>query len=368
MSSTPRKLFYLFPWGILILLLLLMTLGLVNLYSATSSVRGEWSELFRSQLLWNAIGLGVLGLMLTHHYRILNQVAVPFYLLTLVLLVLVIVIGKKSGGQQNWLSLGPITLQPSELAKVSLLLMLSRHFSKRSLEGNHRLTEILKPLGIILLPMSLILIEKDLGSALFFVLIGGTYLFVAGVKLRYFMIAFLLAVTLSGVGYRYFLGDYQRGRIQTFLNPESDPRGKGYHLLQSKVAVGSGKVFGKGFLQGDLNKFRFLPERHTDFVYPVLAEEWGFVGSAVVLLLFLSLLLVLLQSSAKLQDPFGGFLVLGGAALIFWQGAINLGGVLGLMPLAGVTLPFFSYGGSATIATMLAMGVACNAVMRRYMF
>ncbi|HEX5034807.1 MAG TPA: FtsW/RodA/SpoVE family cell cycle protein, partial [bacterium] len=149
---------------------------------------------------------------------------------------------------------------------------------------------------------------------------------------------------------------------------ESDPRGKGYHLIQSKIAVGSGQWLGKGFLKGDLNKFKFLPERHTDFVFPVLAEEWGFAGGAAALGGLSILLLWLLQGAGKLQDRFGAYLVTGVAALLFWQTVINLGGVLGLMPLAGVTLPFFSYGGSALLTSLLGLGLATNALTRRYMF
>lgn len=368
MSSKPRKLFYLFPWHLLALLLLILAAGLLNLYSASAAPSGEASHFFRSQLVWAGVGLALLLAMLTFHYRLLMDAAVPIYVVSLVLLVLVILFGKASGGQKNWLALGPLRVQPSEFAKLAVILVLAKYFTRLPTGGRRALRDFLPAIGLVLLPMGLILVEKDLGSALFFALIGGTFLFIAGLPARYLVVALVLVSVAGAAGYRYFLSDYQRARIQTFLHPEKDPRGKGYHLLQSKIAVGSGQVLGKGFLKGDLNKFKFLPERHTDFVFPVLAEEWGFLGGAAVLGAFLFLLLSMLQAAGKLQDRFGGFLVVGVAALLFWQVAINLGGVLGLMPLAGVTLPFFSYGGSALLSTMLGMGAAFNALMRRYMF
>jgi rod shape determining protein RodA len=368
MASHPRKFIYLFHWPLLINILILMAMGLVNLYSASASAGGEVSPFFKSQLQWSLIGLVVMLFMLTFHYRLLLSLALPIYLSSLVLLVLVILMGKVSGGQKNWLILGPIRMQPSEFAKLAVILMLSRYYHKNSPRGRYGLKGLLLPMLIVGLPMGLILVEKDVGSALFFVLIGLTYFFITGLKYSFLVGGLILLLIGGAVGYRYFLSDYQRGRIQTFLNPEKDPRGKGYHLIQSKIAVGSGRILGKGYLQGHLNKFKFLPERHTDFVFPVLAEEWGFLGSMGMLLCFASLFLLMLQAAGKAKDHFGGFLIAGMTALLFWQMAINLGGVLGLLPLAGVTLPFFSYGGSALLTDLLGFGIVLNVYMRRYVF
>lgn len=368
MASKPRKLFYLFPWPLLALVLLLLGAGLTNLYSASTSADGSLAPYFRSQVIWVGIGLSLLALSQSFNYRRLLAAAWPFYLFTLLLLVLVVLIGKSSGGQKNWLALGPIRFQPSELAKLSLILLMAKYFQAMPPGGRRPLSFWLKPLGLVFVPMALILAERDLGSALFFGLIGVTFLFLAGLPARYLVYGLILVTVGGAVSYRYFLSGYQKSRIQTFLNPESDPRGKGYHLIQSKIAVGSGQWLGKGFLKGDLNKFKFLPERHTDFVFPVLAEEWGFAGGAVVLGGLSILLIMLLQGAGKLQDRFGAFLVAGVAALLFWQTVINLGGVLGLMPLAGVTLPFFSYGGSALLTSLLGLGLAANALTRRYIF
>lgn len=368
MSSSSRKLFYLFPWSILALALILLALGLTNLYSASATASGEMSGYFKSQVIWVAIGLTAMSVMLGFHYRVLLHLAWPFYLVSLVLLVLVIVMGKSGGGQKNWLMLGALRMQPAEFAKLAVILVLAKYFHDNMQQGRKPLDGFLKPLTMVIAPLALILVQKDVGSALFFVLIGISLFFVAGMRL-WVLTAVLVSMLVAGVvGYKYFLSDYQRGRIQTFMHPEKDPRGRGYHLLQSKIAVGSGGLLGKGFLKGDLNKFKFLPERHTDFVFPVLAEEWGLLGGGLSLILLASLLLLLLQASGKARDSFGGFLVLGVAVLFFWQTAVNLGGVLGLMPLAGVTLPLFSYGGSALLVTLMGLGMAMNAYMRRYVF
>jgi rod shape-determining protein RodA len=350
------------------LVLLLLAMGLANLYSASAPATGGMSAFFKSQLVWIGIGLSALAVMLAFHYRILLNLALPVYLLSLVFLILVIVMGKSGGGQKNWLILGGFRMQPAEFAKLSVILMLAKYFHCNLQAGRRPLHRFFKPILIVGVPLALILVQKDVGSALFFLLIGMSACFVAGMKLRVLASVLVLMLVAGGVGYRYFLSDYQRGRIQTFLHPEKDPRGRGYHLLQSKIAVGSGGAMGKGFLKGDLNKFKFLPERHTDFVFPVLAEEWGFLGATLALASLGALLFLLLQAAGKARDAFGGFIVLGVTVLLFWQTAVNLGGVLGLMPLAGVTLPFFSYGGSALLVTLLGIGLAMNVYMRRYVF
>lgn len=368
MSVKTRKLFYFFPWHLSALLVLLLAAGLANLHSATSTGADGTSSFFKSQLHFALVGLGLLAAMLSFHYRRLLGLAWPIYLVSLVLLALVVVFGKEMGGQKNWLVAGGFRMQPSELAKLAVIIMLARYFHLHPRPEGYGLKDLRQPLLIVALPLVLILAVKDVGSALFFVLIGVSFCFLVGLKFRWILIGLALGLVLAGGAYRYFLSDYQRGRIQTFLEPEADPRGKGYHLIQSKIAVGSGQLFGKGYLKGNLNKLKFLPERHTDFVFPVLAEEWGFAGSAAVLAAFAALFLLLLHAAGKVKDSFGGYLILGVTALLFWQAIVNLGGVLGLLPLAGVTLPFLSYGGSALLTSLLGLGMAFNAYTRRYIF
>ncbi len=349
-------------------MLLLLAVGLVNLYSASITAGGAVSPYFRSQLQWSLIGFGVLLLMLCFHYRLLLNLAAPAYILSLLLLVLVVLVGKTVGGQKNWLVWGSFRMQPAEFAKLAAVLILARYFHCNPRPEGYGIKDLAVPILILALPMALIFMVKDVGSALFFGLIGLVYLFVVRVKLAWVAIALLIAFGGAAVGYKFFLSNNQRGRVQSFLHPEKDPKGKGYHLIQSKIAVGSGGLSGNGYLKGNLNKFRFLPERHTDFVFPVIAEEWGFLGSGLTLAAFGIFFLLLLQAAGKARDSFGGLLIVGVAAWLFGQFAVNLGGVLGLMPLAGVTLPFLSYGGSALLTTMAGMGMVFNVYMRRYTF
>ncbi|MDX1386929.1 MAG: rod shape-determining protein RodA [bacterium] len=368
MPSPKQKLIYLFNWPLVITLLFLLLVGLVNLYSATASGPGDLSPFFRSQLIWTGLGLLILMTALSFHYRRLLDWAGIFYGICIFLLLAVLFFGTTVGGQKNWLVLGPIRLQPSELTKLGVILMLARYYSKLPEGESRHLRSIWKPLGILGLPLLLILVERDLGSAIFFVLIGFSFFFFTGLQKR-FLATGLILMTLAGLtGYQFFLKDYQRARIQTFLHPEQDAQGRGYHLMQSKIAVGSGQGLGKGYLKGNLNKLKFLPERHTDFVFPVLAEEWGFLGSLIFLSAFSLFLFLLLQTAGKVGDPFGALIIVGITAWLFWQWVFNMGGVLGLVPLAGVTMPFLSYGGSALLTNLLALGLVLNVSMRRYVF
>ncbi len=368
MSSSPRKLVFLFDWPLLGILALLLFFGLVNLYSASASRTGELSPFFLLQLGYVALGLLIFTLCLLFHYRSIFSLTVPFYVMTSLLLLAVVFFGVAAGGQKNWLSLGPVRLQPSELAKFSLVLILSRYFSRRVLGHESEVKKFFLPALYIALPTTLTLAAGDLGAAIFFVLIGITLFFLAGMKKRWFILGLLLLGAMGAAAYTWGLKDYQRARVETFLHPEKDPQGRGYHLVQSKIAVGSGRWLGRGYLEGRLNKLKFLPERHTDFVFPVLAEEWGFVGSLTVWVSFLLFFLLLLKDARRVEDPMGAFVIAGVGAWLFWQVLLNLGGVLGLMPLAGVTLPFFSYGGSALVANLAALGLAFNIYMRRYVF
>lgn len=368
MSQTTRKLFFYFNWPLFLSILVLLCIGLLNLYSATASRTGEVSPYFYSQVQWALIGLGVFCFSFCFHYRHLNTFALPFYGLCLLLLIAVFFLGSAAGGQQNWLVLGPLRIQPSELSKLAVVLLLAHYYAKHPEQDWSSLKSQWVPTLIWGVPLALILLEKDLGAAIFFVLIGVSFFFLTGLKKRYLLGGLVLMAMLGALGYQFFLKDYQRARIHTFLSPEKDPRGKGYHLLQSKIAVGSGRLSGKGYLAGDLNKLKFLPERHTDFVFPVLAEEWGFLGSVFTLVSFGAFFILLFQAAGKVQDPFGSLLTAGVACWLFWQWGLNLAGVLGLAPLAGVTLPFLSYGGSALLTNLLALGLVMNVYMRRYVF
>lgn len=368
-STVHKRVFGHFPWGSFALLMFWVLIGLVNLYSATYRVESsDLAPLFKSQLIWFGIGLAFLFLMTRFDYHWLEQLAYPFYFISLILLSLVFVFGKSVAGQQNWVNIAGFSFQPSEIAKLALILALAKYFSSRPVDQKYGFRQLFLPVLLVLPPLTLVLIQKDLGGCLFFVLLFATMSFFMKLKLRVFLIAALVAGFAGVFSYNFILKNYQKDRVKTFLNPESDPKGSGYHLLQSKIAVGSGAWFGKGYLKGNINKLKFLPERHTDFIFPVLAEEWGFAGSFVLVMLMSLFLLLGLDSASQCKDLFGALLAVGVVGLLFWNIVINLGGVLGLMPLTGVPLPFMSYGGSSLVTMFTGVGVLLNVRMRRYVF
>lgn len=365
-----RRLITHFNWPLLIVALVLAAMGLANLYSATSTFDpAEQTSYFRAQIVWSAIGVSSLLIVFSIHYRHFYRLSYVFYGVTTALLVLVLVVGRKVAGHQSWLQFGPVSLQPTEMAKLGLIFGLSRYLASfRSSPHGATLRELIPPLLLFLGPTGLVILQGDLGSSLFFGLIFGTMILIQGVRWRILVSMLTLFIVAATLAYFFFLSPYQKNRILTFLNPEMDRRGSGYHLIQSKIAVGSGGWIGKGYLKGKTHKLRFIPERHTDFIFPVLAEEWGFLGSGLVLISFGLLLFLGIGVAARAHDAFSFFLCLGVLTLFFWHLVVNLGGVLGLMPLTGVPLPFFSYGGSALMTNWIGIGILLNVSMRRFMF
>jgi rod shape determining protein RodA len=363
-----RRLLQNFDWPLLALILLIAGIGIVNLYSAGFNHTPELATpVYVKQSYWLLVGLTVMFITLTIDYRYLERLAYPLYIFSIILLIAVMVGGKTVSGSKRWLGLGPIAFQPSELVKISLILVLARYFHRLSPQGPLPFKDILPPLALILIPAAIIAKQPDLGSAILVILVGVSMILLVGVNWRVLLIGVLALFSAVPAAWP-FLKEYQRQRVRTFLNPEQDPLGAGYHIIQSKIAVGSGQFWGKGFLQGTQSQLHFLPEQHTDFVFSVFAEEWGFVGSAAVVLLYLGLCLwgVLIARSCK--DRFGQLLALGVTALLFWQVFVNLCMVTGLLPVVGIPLPLFSYGGSSLITTMLALGLLLNLRMRRFLF
>jgi rod shape determining protein RodA len=361
-----RRLVQNFDWVLLGLVLIIVATGIVNLYSAGYN-RGEGTPLYIKQLYWLAVGLGVMGVTLTYDYRHLEKLSYPIYIISILLLLGVMFGGKMVSGSRRWLPLGPFAFQPAELAKIAIILALATYFNRRArLEAMH-LKDLIVPGVLVLIPVALIIKQPDLGSGILVALVAASIILVVGVQWRTLMGCGLTLVLLSPVIW-HFLKDYQRQRVLTFLNPEKDPLGAGYHILQSMIAVGSGQFWGKGFLQGTQSQLYFLPEQHTDFVFSVFAEEWGFAGSAVLLLLFMALALWGLLVARDCKERFGHLLAVGVTALIFWQVFINLCMVTGFMPVVGIPLPLFSYGGSSLITTLLGVGILLNIRMRRYLF
>jgi len=349
--------------------LALSVVGLINLYSATQLLGDVGaSPAYYSQLVWMLIAWTVCLIAWRVDYHLLERMAYPLYTLSLVGLVAVLLWGEVVSGHQSWLKIGPFQVQPSEFAKIGYLFALAKYFSNHDSIESLNLKELIVPFLIVGLPLVLILIEGDLGGTLFFILTFISIILFVGVRRKTLSILVGLSISTVFLAYFFLLNSYQRSRLQTFVQPDLDPRGQGYQIIQSKIAVGSGMLTGKGFLQGVQNKLLYLPEKHTDFIFPVLAEEWGFIGSLGVMLLYLALIMAGTHIASKARDRFGLFIALGITALLFWQVVINVGGVLGLLPLTGVTLPFLSYGGSSLVTIFFGIGILLNVRASRGMF
>lgn len=362
-----RRLVSNFDWVLLLTVLLLAGAGIVNLFSATASWHSAATPIYLKQLLWLSGGVLIALVICLFDYRHLEYFAVHFYWVSVSLLVYVLLLGKTSMGATRWINLGFFNLQPGEVIKIAIILLLARIFAKTASPVGYGLFELWKPILWLLLPVVLILKEPDLGTAMMVIFIAATMLLFAGLK-RGTLIGLGFIGALVAVAGWFGLHDYQRARIRTFLNPEADPLGSGYHIIQSKIAVGSGGFFGKGFVQGTQSQLSFLPERHTDFAFSVFAEEWGFAGSFVLLFLYLFLIVWGLYVARRAADRFGLFLAVGVTAMIFWHIVVNLGMVIGLLPVVGVPLPLFSYGGTSMVTTMIGVGLLMNVSMRRFMF
>lgn len=363
-----RRLLQNFDWLLLALVLIIAAMGIVNLYSAGfNRTPPGATPIYLKQIYWLGVGLILVGVTVLYDYRHLQKLAYPLYILTVILLLGVMFGGKMVSGSRRWLPLGPFSFQPAELAKIAIILVLARHFSRGQPFSPLGLRELLMPLALVFIPVLLIVKQPDLGSGILVLLTAMSVILFVGVNWRTLVVSTFSLVLLSPVIW-HFLKDYQRQRVLTFLNPEKDPLGAGYHIIQSKIAVGSGQFWGKGFLHGTQSQLQFLPEQHTDFVFSVFAEEWGFIGSVVLLLLFTGVTLWGLQVARDCKENFGHLLALGVVSLIFWQFFINLGMVTGLLPVVGIPLPFFSYGGSSLITTFLGVGFLLNIRMRRFLF
>ncbi|MFH1135999.1 MAG: rod shape-determining protein RodA [Pseudomonadota bacterium] len=362
-----RRLLENFDWIFLCLVLALATLGIVNLYSASSGFQAGGTPVYMKQLYWFLMGMAFLGVILLFDYHVLCDSAYMIYGFGVLLLVFVMIFGLTSSGAQRWIDLGVFRLQPSELIKVFVIIALAKYFARREYPTGLSFSDLIGPTLFVGLPFLLILKQPDLGTALHLALSSLPLLLLMRVR-RTVLLAICGGLAAAAPFAWFSLKAYQKQRIFTFLNPENDPLGAGYHIIQSKIAVGSGQFWGKGYMKGTQSQLRFLPEQHTDFAFSVFAEEWGFVGSIVLLILFLLLILTALQIVRRSQDRFGALLALGLTALIFWQVLINVSMVTGLMPVVGIPLPFISYGGSSLITTMLAVGLLLNISMRRFMF
>jgi rod shape determining protein RodA len=354
-----------FDWALLGIILTLGTMGMVNLYSATH-MDGAVSDEVQRQLFAFAIG-SVGGLVAAViDYRNHERLAFPIYMVACGLLVLTLVIAPVTRGSQSWLFGGRV--QPAELAKLGLVVALARYFHRNPPGETTRLRDLLWPCIIIAGPVGLIVLQRDMGVALLTLLIGCTYLVLVRIPIRAWITVGVLAVAAFAALWTFGLAGYQKERILTVVDPGRDPLASGYQATQSRIAIGSGGLFGTGYMDGTQTQLRFLPTQHTDFAFSVVAEEWGFVGSTVVLLIYLTMLFWGLMVARSSKDTFGALLAIGVVGCLFWPAALNVAMVLGLAPVIGVPLPLFSYGGSSLVITLVMLGLLLNVSMRRYVF
>jgi rod shape determining protein RodA len=363
-----RRLFTNFDWTLFGVMLAITAIGVVNIYSASASYKLTGSPYYLKQLYWIGAGLGLVVLVCSIDYHILEDISYGAYGAVLLLLVAVLAVGRTSMGATRWLHLGFINVQPSEPMKIVIILVFARFFNHFPVFRGLTLKELAYPLLILAGPALLIMKQPDLGTAILVTLIACSMFLYVGVRWTTVASIAVATVPLVYVAWHYLLRTYQKNRVLDFLSPERDPLGSGYHIIQSKIAVGSGGVIGKGFLHGTQSHLRFLPEQHTDFAFSVFAEEWGFIGCLVVLLLYLFLILWGLHIAGRCNDHFGSLLAVGVTAMLFWHIVINMGMVIGLFPVVGVPLPLFSYGGTSMITSMIGVGLLLNISMRRFMF
>lgn len=356
-----KKIFKHLDWWLIICLLGIMTIGIINLYSASVATGKPFAL---KQALWYGFGtLGIIALI-SIDYRKLQKYCYPLYILTLFSLLLVDIIGASAKGAQRWLNLGFFNFQPSELAKLTTIILMAHLFSKTG-TISHSIKDILFPAILLAIPFGLILIQPDLGTAGLIALIAATMVLIAGLRWTTLVMLFLSAIAILPFGWR-FLKPYQKDRILSFLNPESGVKTEGYHALQSKIAIGSGQINGKGFLQGTQAHLSFLPEAHTDFAFALWAEEWGLVGSIILLFIYFFLLWRGIKIASETKDRFGAFLANGVVIMLFWQVSINCAMVMGVFPVVGVPFPLISYGGSSVVITLIGIGLLLNIKVSRY--
>ncbi len=352
-SMTIREKLYNISFSYVLFIVILAAIGVIMLYSAAN---GNWKPWAINQLIRFGMGFAVMIVLALTDIKLLLRYAYVFYFLTLILLVVVEIAGHTGMGATRWINLGFIKLQPSEFMKIAMVLVLARYFHTSSLQSIESVRGIIPPLLMAVFPAFLIVLQPDLGTALMLIFTTAAVFFVVGVQIWKFVVVFIGGVITIPFAW-HFLHDYQQNRVLTFLNPERDPLGAGYHIIQSKIALGSGGVFGKGFLKGSQSHLNFLPEKHTDFIFTMLSEEFGMVGAVLVVVLNMLILAYSYSFALKSTSYFGKLLAIGLATNYFMYVFINIAMVLGLLPVVGIPLPLISYGGTVMLSIMASFGI-----------
>jgi rod shape determining protein RodA len=368
------------PWGLIFCVLAIAGLGIWNLASAA---RG--GTIWSTQGIYLCVCLSAALVVCLVDYRWIQRMTVPIYVLNILALIALRFFGHKAKGAESWFVLGPMRIQPAEFMKIGVILMLAKiyHDDFRPNQAAYGLVRLWKPVLVVLVPTAIVLVQPDLGTAMMILLSSLTVILFG--RVRWYLVAIMVAGLLAAAGViwndyvreapeprttvlRHHLKKHQSQRISGWLDPEADLRGSGYHAAQSKIAVGSGGMTGKGWREGTQTGLSFLPEQHTDFIFSVWAEEHGFLKCLLLLALYGGLFTLSLSVGFSARDRFGAFVAVGVTAMLFWQVFENIGMVIGLLPVTGITLPLMSYGGSSMLSVMLSIGLLVNISMRRHMF
>lgn len=364
-----RSLLQRFDWHLVFVILLLNIIGLVNLYSATHGVHvSGLSRHFLFQVICLLGGWLVFIVVTFLHYKHLVRLSYIFYFVNLIALILVPFVGYSTYGAKRWIDLGFFSFQPSETMKIALILVLSHLLVHCHYKQVLRLKDLIMPSLITIIPFILTLRQPDLGTAMIFLAVALSMILFIGIQRQLLVIFVFMGIVAVPLAWHFALKDYQKDRVLTFLDPSRDPRGLGYNSNQSKISIGSGQILGKGFRQGTQSQLRFLPERHTDFIFSVLSEEHGFLGSIVTVGLFATLLFLGINIASSASDKMGALLAIGSVAILFWHISVNIGMVTGLLPIVGIPLPLLSYGGSNLLLTMLTLGLISNVALNKNFF
>jgi rod shape determining protein RodA len=356
-------------WPLFIAASLIAVLGVVNLYSATSvyfgTTRAGLSEIYINQVYWLAIGGVAAAMVAAIDYRHIERFAYVIYTVGVFLLILVSILARDVRGAARWINIGSFSFQPSEFMKLCLIVALAKYLHDDAKNEERTLKDLAIPTVLTLVPALLIARQPDLGTATIMVLILLSIVSILRIRRRSVLTVLGAAAVILPLAWQYAL-PYQRARVTVFLNPSSDLSGAGYHAYHARVAIGNGGLFGQGFMGSLQNQHRFLPDQYSDFPYPVFAEEWGLAGTMVLIGLYGFLVLWSIRIAALSRDRFGAVVAVGCGGLIFWHTVVNLGMASGMLPVVGMTLPLFSYGGSSVTTILLAIALLMNVSMRRY--
>jgi len=348
-------------WLLVILIVMVAGVGFAMLYSAAGGNMDPWAK---RQIVRFGVAFAIMIVVATINIRLWLRYAYALYFLALALLVAVEVAGHVGMGAQRWISLGFVNIQPSELMKIFLVLALARYYNASAIEDIGRISRLFVPIMLTLAPTALILRQPDLGTAIMVAMTGAVVLFLAGVRLWKFVVVGVAGLAAAPIAWQ-FLHGYQKKRVLTFLNPETDPLGAGYHIIQSKIALGSGGLMGKGFMQGPQSHLHFLPEMQTDFIFTMLAEEFGLAGGIALIILYALILTYGMIIAARSRNQFGRLVAGGITSTFFFYVFINIAMVTGLIPVVGVPLPLVSYGGTVMLTLMIGFGLVIGVGVHR---